>query len=105
MICQTLHEIGNLCNHILQWFLVDEDAPKNENLVEDLVSEPSNPELTMLEVYAQREANINENKSTIARLCEEILENPDAHVRKIHFTFKVVLGVTKRMVNKRKQCE
>ena len=37
-------------------------------------------ELSVVEIYAEREKTIRECKMTIANACEELLENPEANV-------------------------
>ena len=53
-----------------------------EEAIDDVDEVASNAkhEVTMLEIYAERERKMYENKSTIATLCEEIVQNSDLNV-------------------------
>eukprot|EP00794_Sanderia_malayensis_P005157 gene5157-5807_t len=57
-----------------------EDIEKDED---ETLQETVQSELTMIEIYAKREELLRENKMIIAKLCEEMLENPDANIKNL----------------------
>ena len=52
---------------------------ENDNTLDD-VHENFKKELTLVEIYAEREKSINESKAAIAGACEDILQDPEANV-------------------------
>lgn len=84
----------------------DLDSVENhaeEEAIDDVDEVASNAkhEVTMLEIYAERERKMYENKSTIATLCEEIVQNSDLNInclkKLLDFTCKKELVAIRRL--------